>query len=248
MIFLFFFEIVYYNHYTKYLNIMIGKLLISTGYPLSNGVPSEVIDLENPSNICENLPDFPITVEGSVGGLIQNDIPLICGGWNITHNMKCYSIGAKENLEVNLIQRRHYSGGIIINNNLWITGGISPKTSEFILSNGTSIEGPKLPIDLLYHCATKINDSFVLLTGGADTMGQVLIVDAEQNFKMEKGPSLLTERHSHACGTFIHQEKLWVVVVGGTNGYDILNTTELWDPSSDQGWIKGISFLQQLGK
>ena len=218
---------------------MVGKLLISTGYPLSNGVPSEVIDLENPSNYCDNLPDFPIKVEGSVGGLIHNDIPLICGGWNITHNMKCYSMGSKERLEVNLIQRRHYSGGIIIKNDLWITGGISAKTSELIQSNGTSVVGPKLPVDLLYHCSTKINDSFVLLTGGADTKGQVLIVDAEENFKMESGPSLLTERHSHACGTFIHQGKPLVVVVGGTDGYKLLNTSEIWDPSSHQGWTKG---------
>ena len=38
-------------------------------------------------------------------------------------------------------------------------------------------KGPYLPMDFFYHCATKLNDSFVLLTGGVYNNGKTLLVD-----------------------------------------------------------------------
>ena len=38
----------------------LAKLLVSTGSPVDNGVVSEVLDLQNATNICSPMSDFPI--------------------------------------------------------------------------------------------------------------------------------------------------------------------------------------------
>ena len=54
------------------------KILIATGNPISEGVKSEVINLENENEICDNLFDFPREIEGATG--FFGGLPLICGG------------------------------------------------------------------------------------------------------------------------------------------------------------------------
>ena len=49
-----------------------AKLLVIT-------MESEIVDLENADNVCENLPDAPYDVFLPTGGLV-GDSPLICGG------------------------------------------------------------------------------------------------------------------------------------------------------------------------
>jgi hypothetical protein len=48
--------------------------------PPSTSVKSEVIDLEDASNICQNLEDYPFGVFSAVGGLLNQGDPLVCGG------------------------------------------------------------------------------------------------------------------------------------------------------------------------
>ena len=45
----------------------------------------EVVNLDesDPDLICENLPDFPLKVEGASGQLLDG-IPIICGGATVT--------------------------------------------------------------------------------------------------------------------------------------------------------------------
>ena len=40
--------------------LFLAKLLVSTGSPVDNGVVSEVLDLQNATNICTPMADFPI--------------------------------------------------------------------------------------------------------------------------------------------------------------------------------------------
>jgi hypothetical protein len=52
--------------------------LVTSGNFL-NSVKSEVIDLEDSNNICQDLEDYP-NGDGAVGGLLNQVDPLVCGG------------------------------------------------------------------------------------------------------------------------------------------------------------------------
>ena len=55
------------------------KLLVLTGEPVENGIKTEMIDLKNAANTCTG-PDFPVPLMYSNGGLLNDEIPIICGG------------------------------------------------------------------------------------------------------------------------------------------------------------------------
>ena len=59
-----------------------SKVLIVTGNPREECTKSEVINLDNEFEICQDFPDFPTNIERATGGLFF-DSPLICGG--VTH-------------------------------------------------------------------------------------------------------------------------------------------------------------------
>ena len=52
-----------------------SKILVTSGYLNTNHkddvVKTEVIDLEDATNTCQNLPDFPVQIHGATGGLIE---------------------------------------------------------------------------------------------------------------------------------------------------------------------------------
>ena len=52
---------------------------------------------------------------------------------------------------------------------------------------------------------------------------------------------MIESRSYHACGSIYHNGKTYMVVSGGisTDTKHGLATTELWDPTSDEGWIEG---------
>ena len=56
--------------------------MVVTGTPIENAQYSEVIDLLDSDAKCEPLMDFPIQAYSGTGGLLQNNQPLICGGYN----------------------------------------------------------------------------------------------------------------------------------------------------------------------
>ena len=129
-----------------------------------------------------------------------------------------------------------------------ITGGVSGTTSEFVggfLDDELKIiPGPELPMDFSGHCSVKINQTHVLLTGTADYFNgdQTLIVDvssADNYTSMIFGSKMNQKRHYHACGTFIHEGKIQVVVAGNHPDSSDLRSTEIWDITFDNGWIQG---------
>lgn len=85
----------------------------------------------------------------------------------------------------------------------------------------------------------KINESMVALIGGRNTIATTLLVDISNNFTMKDGPSMINGRQNHACGTFEFYGKTMVIVAGnGIEGFDS-TLTEVWDPSSNDGWVQG---------
>ena len=117
-----------------------GKVLITTGFGLGNGQLSEIVDVKNPDNKCENLPDYPIQEDGANAGLIMDKYPLICGGSNVNINDCYYYDSDTGNWEfaVGMSQPRYRGGHVVVNKeSLWVTGSINQDktTTELITLN-----------------------------------------------------------------------------------------------------------------
>ena len=76
--------------------------------------------------MCNNWPDFPISVLGATGGLI-GDTVIICGGEDSDSNYVegCHSLTSENPTPVTQMSvNRTGAASIVINDNtLWITGG-----------------------------------------------------------------------------------------------------------------------------
>ena len=127
--------------------------------------------------------------------------------------------------------------------------GSTLKTTEFVqLNQSTALPGPDLPFPFKRHCMAKINENLVVIIGGEYSETNVLIVDINNNFSMSYGPKIINERYMHTCGTFKNNGKTNVIVAGGYNGTNMVNMTEIWDPTTEFGWIGGIHFTIWLIK
>ena len=111
---------------------------------------------------------------------------------------------------------------------LWITGGYevnsaASKSSEFVDKNG-SINGPNLPYGFTDHCATIINSTHAVLTGGrgVNHMPTLFVNIANEIYSMTEGPILSTERYGHGCSTFRNSNGTNFIIVAG--GYRSGNT------------------------
>ena len=135
---------------------------------------------------------------------------------------------------------------------IWVIGGISTidgrwncsETTEFLTFNHSkSTPGPILPMDCMkQHCMTKFNDTMIFIAGGYAAKNKTYLVDISKDFTFIEGPLLDIGRHDLSCGTFKFDNKTMVIVSGGVDNYGRqvpINLTELWDPTSQDGWVKG---------
>ena len=63
---------------------VLDHLLIATGDPNEQAIKTEVLDLDNANNICSELPDYPLPLDGASGGRVDNVDelwPVVCGGY-----------------------------------------------------------------------------------------------------------------------------------------------------------------------
>ena len=57
---------------------------------------------------------------------------------------------------------------------------------------------------------------------------------------MSFGPEINQERTSHACGIIKYMGKNHAIITGGIDAMDEpVYSTEIWDPTSNSGWIEG---------
>jgi hypothetical protein len=228
-----------------------GKVLVTTGQPTSNSVKSEVIDLEDASNICQDLEDYPIGVGGAVGGLLNQGDPLVCGGFNggFRYTNVCYVVN-QPGQSSEMLEKRAWSASLTLNRtHLWITGGRYGngllQTSEFVSIGQPSVKGPDLPYVVYGHCLVEVNSSTALLCGGSN--GQFLnechYMDLEDH-SWSQGPSMMNSRYYHSCGIFksaAHQGRNVVIAAGGSNGA-YMDSVEFLDPKTNT-WNKGKIYL-----
>jgi hypothetical protein len=221
--------------------------LVTTGLPSSTAVKSEVIDLQDPSNICQTLEDYPIAVDAAVGGFLNQGDPLVCGGYPATN--VCHVVN-QPGQSSEMLEERAWSASLTLNSShLWVTGGwngnVRLQTSEFVSIGQPSVQGPDLPYAVTEHCLVGVNSSTALLCGGWN--GQVLnechYMDLRDH-SWSQGPSMMTKRSSHSCGIFksaAHQGRNIVIAAGGYND-DYWDSVELLDPTTNK-WIEGKIYL-----
>jgi hypothetical protein len=230
--------------------LFLGKVLVTTGHPIATSVKSEVIDLEDSSNICQNLEDYPIQVGGSVGGLLNQGDPLVCGGGFPVTNV-CYVVN-QPGQSSEMLEKRGFSASLTLNRtHLWITGGLNGnvllQTSEFVSMGQAAVKGPDLPYAVQLHCLVGVNSSTALLCGGSIFAGhsnECHYMDLEDH-SWSQGPSMITKRYRHSCGIFksaAHQGRNIVIAAGGHNGYNDLDSVEFLDPTTNT-WNEGKIYL-----
>ena len=128
---------------------------------------------------------------------------------------------------------------------MWITGGTgsSSQTTEFVDQFGSTVGNP-LPKDFVNHCATAMNTTHGILTGGAYKTGggykdNTLIVRFD-DFEMYDGPTLINGRTGHGCGQFHHPNGTNYVIVAGGSGQSAPTQPNGFTP---QGPISSVEIL-----
>ena len=75
-----------------------SKVVVFSGYQNTRDfvVQTEVLDLTDPTNTCQNLPNFPVEIYGATSGLIEvlnRNGALVCGGtYFLEVEPRCYAI------------------------------------------------------------------------------------------------------------------------------------------------------------
>jgi hypothetical protein len=224
--------------------------LITTGFPESNSAKSEVIDLEDASNVCMDLEDYPSQVDGAVGGLLNQVDPLVCGG-RVPYRKSCYVVN-QPGQSSEMLELRGYSASLTLNStHLWITGGEKDSgkylsSTEFVSIGQPAVRGPYLPYAVKRHCLVRVNSSTALLCGGYNNgdYNECHFMDLEDH-SWSQGPSMITKRSSHSCGIFkstAHQGQNVVIVAGGSNGLHFVDSVEFLDPTTNT-WTEGKTYF-----
>ena len=247
-----------------------SKILVISGYQNTNYrddvVKTEVIDLEDQTNTCQNLPDFPVQIHGATAGLIEvlgRNAALVCGGtYFLELEPRCYAIFEDATTVIGMSIHRAYGSSVIINNtNLWITGGLTYGTSlETLYQSLSSTEvidaqykthtpGPKLPQKLYSHCALSINQKEVMILGGyqGDTIWDAQGISTTYFYHFDHGwrlgPDMMVARGDFGCTILEAQNGLkFVVAAGGANkgllDPQYLKSTELYSLTENR-WFWG---------
>ena len=129
--------------------------------------------------------DFCNSVFGATGGLLNGDLPIVCGGIQDKSMLMCDKATEERSLRTclgignpsmmtSLTEERSFSASVLMKqeSELWITGGYNndrpSDTTEIVFSvldSLFSIPGPKLPMSLFGHCLVKINEESFMVIG-----------------------------------------------------------------------------------
>ena len=119
----------------------------------------EIIKENHKTEVCNNMPGYPIEVYGAAGSLWKHGKLFICGGYDgssILNN--CYILDNgqwKANIN-NLITERNVFAGSNIGNYIWFTGGFNINqylsSTAIMHHEGWITSGPNLPQARIQHC------------------------------------------------------------------------------------------------
>ena len=231
---------------THYLMFLLGSLiLVATGRGSGYRDSSQVVDVSSTKS-CASLTPYPLKMGYATGGVL-NGSSLLCGGYahgqSYYRQSSCYIHQKSSNnwrLLTNMNSARYHHASAMTNGGLWITGGYSSSklsSTEFVFSNGSTVNGPNLPSGRYEHCMVTLDNGNIMILGGypSSNYKNVLIFNPKDN-TFTTGPSLLYNRFEFGCVLFMspmHNNRPVVLAAGGTNTAEILDYTHAnaWEQS-----------------
>ena len=139
------------------------------------------------------------------------------------------------------MMKRRLAASIVVGERIWILGGKEDSnigtTSEFFsVNDGSSEQGPDLPIGLSEHTATKINSTTSIVIGGysSSVESAKTFFYSHQNGQWINGPDLIQARseHSTCLVTDSVTQESFIVVTGGayySSGMRYQDSVEILD-------------------
>ena len=207
------------------------------------------------------MPPYPVKMFGGVGGIINGDHIIVCGG-SANNNLissSCYTLQKDKKwhkapgLRVGRIDIS--TGSIVLQQGLWISGGRSIggwEASTEIVGHSSSQPSMNMPFGILGHCSVlldrgKENANKIFSIGGNRKNNHFLSETFIWNSKRgtwENGPSMNRGRYKHGCGIVELGAKKFIFVTGGFQpGYfppHTTSSTEFLDLSNiGSGWKNG---------
>ncbi len=205
----------------------------------------EVIDLENPSNTCSLLADYPVREDSMAVGIIDGLIKS-CGGGYDTND--CYDYNPATNswiTSASLINERHRPKSSFIDG-IWLVSGDNDPDTELTTEmwTGTGFEpGPSLPIAMSYHCQLTINSTHVFFADTYDTGNAFLLNWYEQTWAQL--PPTTVDREYMSCGLINNPENGIEVVIVEDGVTEIFNfRDEEWKTGPTVEYFDHASYAQ----
>lgn len=226
---------------------------------------TEVFDFEYPNSSCSNLDQLNMDTLDASGGLIDDKIPLVCGGMDLNHDTfdACYLLNETKPI-LTLDTPRTMASGVTFDNKLYIFGGKDhiggnylPDIIQVDPTTKTSKKVADLPMsEYSAGCVVHYEGNKLFLSQGENIW--------KSNFgnlsHWTQGPSLKKGRNQQICATIPHA-KLLVVIGGlctncGNSWYAILgkhhlDTVEIlqWD-AEFEGFTYGpkVRFIKKCTK
>ena len=136
--------------------------VLITGLPKSGSGRMEVIKEDFKTEVCSNIPKYPLKVEKAAGSMWKDGKLTICGGYRSLsddYRSECYSLENGEWIlnsdQLKTARESHAASNI--GNRIFITGGWNGQTyslasTEIVHPDGKITQGPKLPQDRWRHC------------------------------------------------------------------------------------------------
>ena len=227
-----------------FLYYLVMRYIVATGDgdPYYNGVKTEVVDLYDPSKSCI-LEDIPYR-RYSAGGMLGTT-PVICGGREYELD-ECLLYGTNNKITMNS-KRQAHSSVALSDERIWILGGFNSydgvlDSTEFVTKEG-AVNNSTLPEAVQGHCSVKCNN-LIYLIGGSTLSSyygptkNVWVANPSNGYAFVPGPSMMTDRVGHSCGTISIGTTSIIIAAGGYKSPNALSSVEILDPLSNQ-WVEG---------
>ena len=227
-------------------------MAVGLGFSSSFGMSSkvEIIDIENPSNICSQLKDYPLALQKAMGSLNSDGKPLICGGCaSKTLYSTCYTYENDTWIMFTPMNFERCTGAFSTGNwfnekrrNLVIgTSGLSGATAEMLTDNVWDMLNIQLPYNYTYHCSVMVNSSTSIIIGGRQNgiaSKKTFFFNIDEKNLME-GPSMNFVRYYQSCGKILSNDSYLIIAVGGMDDKsNFLKSVEILDEKSNS-WMFG---------
>ena len=133
----------------------------------------EIIRENHQTEVCNNMPWYPIGVHKAAGSTWNDGRLSICGGtvYQTTSMNNCYSLenGQWKENNNNLKMGRHRHAASNIGTNIWFSGGYNGQnnwrlsSTEIMHHDGKITSGPNLPQKRAGHCQVSYGQSTFII-------------------------------------------------------------------------------------